>query len=146
MVAWNRLHPLYASPAEAFQAPYDRTVTALFDGEHTDEQVAAALPDSLQQLFTPAFLQQLTHPTGEFARMFRSADSVCQWAPQAPVRLYDADGDQDVAPANTRSCQAELATEGVNAPVVDAGVTDHNGSALASYPVIRSWFDTLAAR
>ncbi|GAA2277754.1 hypothetical protein GCM10010430_74550 [Kitasatospora cystarginea] len=146
VVAWNRLHPLYGSPAEAFQAPYDRTVTDLFDGEHTDEQVAAALPDSLQQLFTPAFLQQLQHPTGKFAQMFRVADSVCQWAPQVPVQLYDADGDRDVAPTNTLGCKAQLAGAGVDAPVVDAGAADHNGSALASYPLIRTWFDTLAGR
>ncbi|MGW1916719.1 hypothetical protein ACWCQS_39960 [Streptomyces sp. NPDC002076] len=122
------------------------TKTFLFDGEHTDMQVAAALPDSLQQLFTPAFLQQLQHPTGKFAQMFRVADSVCQWAPQVPVQLYDADGDRDVAPTNTRSCKAQLAGAGVDAPVVDAGAADHNGSALASYPLIRTWFDTLAGR
>ncbi|WP_035804847.1 alpha/beta hydrolase family protein [Kitasatospora mediocidica] len=146
VVGWNRLHPLYTSPAKAFKAPYDRTVTALFDGDHTDEQVAAALPDSLQQLSTPAFLEQLRHPTGEFKRMFEAADSVCRWAPRAPIRLYDADGDRDVAPANTRACQAELASAGVNAPVLDAGATDHNGSALASYPRIRAWFDSLTGR
>ncbi|MFE9425950.1 alpha/beta hydrolase family protein [Kitasatospora sp. NPDC006697] len=144
VVAWNRLHSLYGSPSEAFQAPYDRTVTALFDGEHTDAQVAAALPDRPQRLFTPAFLQQLQHPTGKFAQMFRMADSVCQWAPQVPVRLYDADGDRDVAPANTLACKAQLAHEGVDAPLVDAGATDHNGSAFASYPLIRTWFDALA--
>jgi hypothetical protein len=144
VVAWNRLHPLYASPAQAFQKPYDRTVPGLFDGEHTDEQIVAVLPGSLRQLFTPGFLARLQHPTGELARMLRQADTVCSWAPSVPVRLYDADGDRDVAPANTRACVRQLATAGVNAPVVDTGATDHNGSALAAYPLIRSWFDGLA--
>ena len=44
LVAWNRLHHLYDSPTEVFQAPYDSTIEQLFDNQHTGQQVVAATP------------------------------------------------------------------------------------------------------
>ncbi|MFC1413170.1 hypothetical protein ACEZCY_29230 [Streptacidiphilus sp. N1-12] len=144
LTAWNRLHHLYRSPAEAFRAPYAGTVEALFDGNHTDEQIAAGLPGTPEELLTPQFIHYLKHPTGVLAQILRTADTVCtDWAPRAPIRLYDADLDRDVAVADTLSCQHSLAANGVTAPIVNAGNVDHIGSALASYPKILHWFSQL---
>ncbi|MEU6235271.1 hypothetical protein [Kitasatospora sp. NPDC047058] len=146
VTAWNRLHHLYDSPAEAFRAPYADTVEALFDGGHTDEQIVAALPGTPEELLTPRFIDRLKHPAGTLARILRTADSVCtDWTPRAPVRLYSGGLDRDVAVANTESCRRALAAHGVDAPVVETADADHNGSALASYPAILAWFRGFAA-
>ncbi|MHA6765305.1 alpha/beta hydrolase family protein [Streptacidiphilus sp. PAMC 29251] len=146
ITAWNRLHPLYHSPAEAFRAPYASTVETLFDGSHTDEQIVAGLPGTPEELLTPQFIERLKHPTGALARIVRTDDAVCSdWAPKAPVRLYDGNLDRDVAVANTLSCQRSLAANGVQAPIVNAGDVDHFGSAHVSYPRILQWFQQLTA-
>jgi hypothetical protein len=147
LTAWNRLHPLYHSPSEAFRAPYDRTLAPLFDGAHTDEEIAAALAPNPQALLTPQFIAKLQHPTGVFAAMLRTADAVCTgWTPRVPVRLYAADGDTDVAFGNAVSCDRSLRAHGVDAPLVDVGPVTHIPSALRSYPLILRWFTSPAAQ
>ncbi|MDJ0345920.1 hypothetical protein QMK19_35390 [Streptomyces sp. H10-C2] len=142
--AWNRLHPLYATPSEAFLPPYDRTVERLFDGRHNEGQIIAALPGDPRKLFTPAFLHKLNHPTGAFAEALRIGDSTCSaWKPRVPVRLFATETDRDVAIANTQHCQAELQVNGVHAPIVRAGGAGHLASPPAAYPQILRWFEEL---
>ncbi|SEK68685.1 alpha/beta hydrolase family protein [Streptacidiphilus jiangxiensis] len=147
LTAWNRLHPLYHSPSEAFRAPYDKTLAPLFDGDHTDQQIVAALAPNPQALLTPKFLALLQHPTGAFAAMLRTADAVCtDWTPRVPVRLYAADRDTDVAFGNAVSCDRSLRAHGVDAPLVNVGHVDHPHSAYRAYPQILRWFETLAGQ
>ncbi|MFJ7278464.1 lipase [Kitasatospora sp. NPDC098663] len=148
LVAWNRLHHLYDSPDEVFQAPYDSTVEALFDGSHTGPQLFAGTPDTIDALLTPPGFELLRHPTGRLARALRVADSTCDWAPRVPVRLYTADADEQAANANTDHCEATLRSHGVNAAVVDLGTPDfagsrHLGSNVAGTAAIVRWFGRL---
>lgn len=148
LVAWNRLHHLYDSPDEVFQAPYDRTVEALFDGSHTGPQLFAGTPDTIDALLTPHGFELLRHPTGRLATALRVADSTCDWAPRAPLRLYTADADEQAANANTDHCEATLRTHGVNAAVVDLGTPDfagsrHLGSNVAGTAAVVRWFSQL---
>ncbi|MET8697856.1 lipase [Kitasatospora sp. NPDC004723] len=148
LVAWNRLHPLYDSPAEVFRAPYDSTVEALFDGVHTGSQLFAGTPDTLDALLTPHALAMLAHPTGALAEALRVADSTCDWAPRVPVRLYAAEADEQAANANTDHCEAALRSHGVNPAVVGLGTPDfagsrHLGSNVAATAAIVRWFGEL---
>jgi hypothetical protein len=148
LVAWNRLHHLYDSPAEVFQAPYDGTIAALFDGSHTGQQLFAGTPDTLDALLTPRGLDMLRHPTGRLAAALRVADSTCAWTPSVPVRLYSASADEQAANANTDHCEAALRSHGVNAGVVHLGTPDyedsrHLGSAVAGTAAIVRWFRQL---
>lgn len=73
------------------------------------------------------------------------------WVPDAPVRLYMATGDEQAVTANTEQCRSALRRNGVNAPVVDVGAIDHQGSRhagsnVAATPDIIRWFDTLRGR
>ncbi|MFE4513579.1 alpha/beta hydrolase family protein [Kitasatospora sp. NPDC056783] len=148
LVAWNRLHHLYDSPGEVFQAPYDSTIEALFDGSHTGPQLFAGTPDTIDALLTPHGFEMLRHPTGRLAKALRVADSTCDWAPGVPVRLYMAGGDEQAANANTGRCEAMLRSHGVSAAVVDLGTPDfagsrHLGSNVAGAAAIVRWFGRL---
>ncbi|MEU9382856.1 lipase, partial [Streptomyces sp. NPDC048279] len=68
LVAFNRLHHVYDPPAQAFRAPYHRTVEGLLDGTHTGQEVVAGTPDSLDGLLTPRGREMLAHPTGGWPR------------------------------------------------------------------------------
>lgn len=145
ITAWNRLTPLYQAPSEAFRAPYDRTVPQLFDGDHTDDQVTAGLPADPTHLLTPGFIAKLRHPTGSFAAMLNTADAVCDWTPNAPVHLFAADGDRDVAYGNAVACADALRDHGAHVSLTDVGPVVHTQSALLSYPKILTWFEKLTA-
>jgi hypothetical protein len=143
LVAWNRLHHLYDSPAEVFQAPYDRTIEQLFDNQHTGQQVVAGTPDDLDHLLTPHAVRMLRHPTGPLAVALRVADSTCDWTPQVPVRLYLATADEQVPNANSVHCQAALRTHGVDVPLVSVGAVDHlDSNRLGTAATVR-WFGQL---
>ncbi|MFD5365691.1 alpha/beta hydrolase [Streptomyces sp. NPDC127103] len=144
LTAQNRLHPVYADPAEAFRQPYAGYVEQLFDTRHTEEDIVTKLPGSVKELLTDDFYERLSHPTGGLLTALKAQDGTCDWKPDVPVRLHTAAGDTDVPIANSVSCAADLARNGVTAPVVDHGKADHNGSFKLAGPQIVRWFDRLA--
>lgn len=144
LTAQNRLHPVYDNPAEAFRQPYAGYVEELFDTRHTEEDIVTKLPGSVKELLTDGFYERLRHPDGGLLAALEAQDGTCDWKPDVPVRLHSAAGDTDVPIANSLSCAADLARNGVTAPVVDHGKADHNGSFKLAGPQIVRWFDTLA--
>ncbi|MFD8757151.1 alpha/beta hydrolase family protein [Kitasatospora sp. NPDC059577] len=148
LVAWNRLHHLYDTPGEVFQAPYDSTIEALFDGSHTGPQLFAGTPGTIDALLTPHGFDMLRYPTGRLAEALRVADGTCDWAPRVPVRLYTAEADEQAADANTDACAAALRSHGADPAVVDLGTPDfarsrHLGSNVAGTADIVRWFSGL---
>ncbi len=144
LTSMNRIHHLYDDPSEVFRAPYDTTVPQLFDGDHTDGQIAAGLPASPRELLTPQFLARAEHPTGELLRAIRESDTTCSgWTPRVPVRLYLASGDRNVAPANAYDCAAQLRSHGADVTLTDEGNVDHTTSVRMALPGILDWFETV---
>jgi hypothetical protein len=144
LVSWNRLHHLYDSPAEVFQAPYDRTIERLFDGRHTGQEILAGTPDDVSRLLTPHAVEMLRRPTGPLAEALRVADSVCtDWTPRAPVRLYMTPTDEQAASGNSVHCQAALRSHGVDAPLISVGDTDHLDSNRRGIAATVRWFSQL---
>ncbi|MBO1333135.1 alpha/beta hydrolase [Streptomyces sp. VRA16 Mangrove soil] len=136
LVAQNRLHGLYKDPSEAFRAPYADRVEALYDGDHTEEDIIKALPASAKELLTPKFYAWLRHPTGAMKEAVAANDTACAWQPDVPVRLYAGEADTDVPIGNARSCARQLG----GAPVLDQGEVDHFGSFKKAAPKIARWF------
>jgi hypothetical protein len=129
LVAFNRLHHLYDTPAQVFRAPYDRTIEGLLDGTHTGPEVVAGTPDSLDALLTPRGRAMLAHPTGRLAAALRVADGVCaDWTPRVPIRLHYADADEQAVTENTAHCHAALRARGVDVPLIGLGTPDYDGS------------------
>jgi len=145
LVAWNRLHHLYDSPAEVFAPKYAGTVEALFDGDHPGEEVVGGLPQSVDELLTADGRRLLEHPDAALSRALRVADStVSGWRRPVPVRLYRATGgDEQVAGANTDSARRQLAASGVPVTVVDVGRVDHLTSNARGTAAALAWFSTV---
>jgi hypothetical protein len=142
VTAWDRLIGLYDDPAQAFKPPYDTTVEALFDGRHSFDEIIAGLPATPADLFQPAFVQRLLHPTGSYGRLVRAGDASCEgWTPKAPVRLYYGGTDREVVPGNTASCLRSFGRSKVRA--IEVGPVGHFESWFASYPGILAWFGSL---
>ncbi|MER5966916.1 alpha/beta hydrolase [Streptomyces sp. NPDC002057] len=144
LTAQNRLHPVYADPADAFRQPYAGYVEQLFDTRHTEEDIVTKLPGSVKELLTDGFYERLRHPDGGLLAALKAQDGTCDWKPGVPVRLHTAAGDTDVPIANSVNCAADLARNGVRARVIDHGKADHNGSFKLAGPQIVRWFDALA--
>ncbi|NKY53271.1 hypothetical protein [Nocardia vermiculata] len=142
--SWNRTYHLYDSPGEAFNAPYDRTMDALFDGSHSFDEIIPALPDSPQQLLRPEFIQKLLQPNRHLAEEMAANDDLCSgWTPRGAVELFHGTEDKDVAFANSERCRQELAAGGAHAELINVGPLDHNGTAISAFPKIAAWLATL---
>jgi acetyl esterase/lipase len=139
-VAWNRLHYLYESPSAAFLPPYDRTIEALFDNTHAPEEVLPALPQTLDALFTPEFLESLTHPTGVLRDALDVGDDVCRFRPQVSTTLYAASGDRDVPIENAYGCQRAITARGGAVELVDFGEADHAQTLRRALPRVLEQF------
>ncbi|WP_329239809.1 lipase family protein [Actinoallomurus sp. NBC_01490] len=151
LVAWNRLHHLYGSPAEMFQAAYAGKVDRLFDGTTPGQEMLGALPDSIDQLLTPRGLDLLRHPSGPFAKALKAADGTCSgWVPRAPIRLYYGTGDEQAVTANTEHCRDAFQSNGLDLTPIDLGPHDYEGSrhlgtAVSGTAAIVDWFAHLPA-
>jgi hypothetical protein len=144
VTAQNRYHHFYDDPAQAFQAPYDKTAENLFDGYHPDLDVINAMPADPQELFTPQFLRRLAHPAGSVLAAEQADDTTCTtWTPRVPVRLYAADADHQVTNLNSRLCAQALASRGANVSLIDLGALDHFPSEKVALPAIVTWFESV---
>jgi acetyl esterase/lipase len=143
ITAWNRVHKLYDSPSEAFRAPYDKVVEAMFDSDHEEADVVAALPHTPQELLTDEFQAQIAHPTGALAEVLDANDDPCEWRPRVPVRLYAGEADRDVVLANSQSCLSDLKANGTrDVTLVNMGDVDHFTSGAEALPQVLTWFNT----
>jgi hypothetical protein len=115
MREWQPIYHVFDAPTDVWQDDWGAKVAGLFDGRHDDVAILKALPRRLDALFTSAFRARLAHPDGGLLAAMRDNDGACDWAPKAPVRIYAAHGDEQVAFANARSCVAALRAHGVRA-------------------------------
>jgi hypothetical protein len=143
MREWQPIYHVFDAPTDVWRGSWGAKVDGLFDGRHDDVAILRALPSRLDQLFTPAFRARLAHPDGGLLEAIRENDVACEWAPKAPLRLYGARGDEQVAFANSRSCVGTLAAHGVRAPLFDMGSTGHFGSTLRATPRVLAWFQRI---
>ncbi|MEV4740036.1 lipase family protein [Streptomyces sp. NPDC049555] len=142
--AWNRMYGLYSSPGEAFRAPYDKKVEALFDGHHTTGQIVGALPAASKDLFTEDFLNKVRKPGGVLKDRLRPLDNTCNWRPNAPVEIFHGRGDKDVDFGHATYCADQLAKNGVALRPTDVGNYDHTASVRQALPRIVKFFDESA--
>ncbi|MFJ2172502.1 alpha/beta hydrolase family protein [Streptomyces sp. NPDC087851] len=141
VTAWNRLYGLYASPSEAFRAPFDQKVERLFDGDHTGADIQRELPAASKDLFTAEFLDRIRRPGGVLKDRLRALDTTCDWRPGVPVQIFHSKGDKDVGFGNAEHCGDQLTRNHADHRLTDLGDHDHNSSVKQALPRIADFFD-----
>jgi pimeloyl-ACP methyl ester carboxylesterase len=145
LTAYQEFYGIYESAAEAFLPPYDRIVDELFDGLHSSDEVHATLPAAPDELIRSDWWQAATGDGAHaFFRALRENDTD-DFAPRAPVRLYVGTADEDVPPENAFAAARTFKLRGSASDVADLGPLDHELTAFTAFPLVRTWFDELAA-
>jgi len=143
----NSYCAVYRQPPESLLAPpYAQGVPSLFDGEHDGDQIGNQLPASPPQLFTTQFLSDYHERKQNWFLQALAENSVLQWSPRAPLRLYVGEEDKDVSPKEAQAAAAAFSSRGCDVTIVSVGRCDHNTSIFRAIPKIRSWFDELSSR
>jgi hypothetical protein len=105
----------------------------------------AALPPIAVNALRPDYLADFRNRPDHPLRVALRENSLIDWTPQAPLRLYHCAADRDVPPANARvaleSFQARGATQvGRFDPLPTA---DHGGCVEPTLLATLAWFETL---
>jgi pimeloyl-ACP methyl ester carboxylesterase len=124
--------------------PFPRTAPPLFDGAHDGAAIVTALPADPRELLTPVLLAA-EESGGDHWFLTRLAEnSLLDWTPKAPVRLYYGERDVDVSPEEAISFARRTSARGADVAAESVGDLDHDASILAAAPKVRAWFDSLA--
>jgi len=90
---WNKLE-------EIFNPPYSSTVTALFDGSKTWNEIGAQLPSEFSELIKSEYVN--SYLSGGESELTAALDenSLLNWTPNAPIHFFHGEADEIVPIAN----------------------------------------------
>ena len=136
---------IYGQPVTTLLAePYASSLPGLFDGDHGDADFAAALPKTPRELFTPEFLDAFDHGKSHWFLDALQENSLLDWKPAAPIRLYFGDKDLDVSPREAQLAFDTFSKAGCNVTLVPVGPYAHDESVMYAIPLVRKHFDNLS--
>jgi Secretory lipase len=146
-IAWiaNSYARIYGMPLDSvIREPYGSQLPLLFDGTQDGDAVVASLPAQPRDMLAPEFLADYDagRETWFLARL--AENSLLDWTPRAPLRLYFGEADVDVAPEEARAAATLFRARGADVRAISVGAVDHEGSVLVAVPQLRAWFDELA--
>ena len=134
---WNRL-------SDIFNEPYASMFPAAYDGSQelgdVNDQLPSAIDDLFKTDFTTAFL------AGQEVAIQQALEdnTLLDWGPVAPVRLYHGTADSTVSMDNTLSAYASLqANGGTSVDLVTLLGADHTGGFIPSMILAETWFDSI---
>lgn len=96
-----------------FAAPFAGQIPAFFDGSNSFKAINKQLPVELDELFVPSFLESLRAPQPNAFQQAFAANSVVDFVPQAPLRLYHSEEDQVIPPSSTLFTADQFRNEGI---------------------------------
>ncbi|WP_345156548.1 alpha/beta hydrolase [Pontibacter saemangeumensis] len=136
---WNR--PL----TDFFQEPYATKIPSLFDGTKIREEINSELPNAPASLFTPDFYAALQNPAEETAlKEAIAGNSLLDWVPETPTRLYHGTDDEAVFYSTTVSAYEAFTAEGstsVELVPIPGGM--HRTSITPMMLDVLTWFNSL---
>lgn len=134
---WNRLSSI-------FNAPYAGMMTTLFDGNHTKEEIREELPATISDLIMESFrTAYLAGEEDEFEQAV-SENSLLNWTPVAPIRMFHSNGDEIVPYQNSTTALAYFQNQGANnIELISLDSLNHVDAAVPAIIGMIEWFDSL---
>ncbi|MBI3123030.1 MAG: hypothetical protein HYZ10_01365 [Ignavibacteriales bacterium] len=133
---WNKLDTF-------FNSPYAEKLPALFNGSKTTTEINSELTNDLSKLLNQNFVNGYLNGTETTLTAAFSSNSLLDWKPTAPMRLYHGDADEYVPYENSVQAKNYFLTRGVNVELVTIPGGTHGSAALPSIVAAIEWFGTL---
>jgi len=134
---WNRL-------ADIFNEPYPAMLPGLYDGSQALSDVNDQLPTSIHALFKTDFTTAFFAGQEVAIQQALEENTLLDWGPVAPVRLYHGTADSTVSIENTLSAYASLRDNGgASVDLVTLSGADHTGGFVPSMILAGAWFDSI---
>lgn len=138
----NSYARIYDEPLESvLREPFATHVPQIFSGNLEGDAVVAALPRNPRDLFTPEALARFDAGDWGWVGRYLTENSLVDFVPAVPVRLYYGRNDVDVSPSEAQTQAKRWAAVGKDVVAEDVGPFDHNASVIEAAPRLRNWFD-----
>ena len=140
--AYNRIYG-WDILSSIFNSPYAEKIPSLFDGSKSINQIDSELTTDLTILFKKDFVDSFEAGTETTVSNALKENSLINWVPVAPLRLFHGDADQYVPYQNSVEARDYFISHGatdVGLITIQGG--DHNTSAIPSILGAVQWFDT----
>lgn len=136
--SWNRPW------TDFFQEPYASTLPDLLDGSYVTEQIHALMPARPASLLNPDFVERVRD--GRERRFLRAlaANSMHDWSPTRPVRLYHSRNDERIPFSDSRKTLQNMIRGGSRqVELIELPGDDHYNSVFGFMELVIPWFESL---
>lgn len=142
IVAYNEIYG-WNNINRVFNSPYAEKVVQLFDGTKTTSEINQELTKDLTKLFKPEFLDSFQNGTEKEFTQALIENSLINFVPKTPTRLYHGDSDEYVPYENSLRAKEYFNFYGANVELVTIKSGTHISSVLPSMSHALNWFEIL---
>lgn len=133
---WNKL-------GEFFNPPYAEMLPGLFDGTKSTGEINQALTNDVAKLFKQSFIDAYLNGTETTLTQAFIENSLLDWTPKAPMRLYHGDADEYVPYENSTKARDLFRSRGTNVELITITGGTHTSTALPAITLAIEWFGSL---
>ena len=142
LLAYDDIYDVHGGPSDVFRRPFAATVPGLFDMQHFFDDVLAELPLTARELLRPSYYAAVTSDPEHPLRVRLRQNAVDRWRPDAPIRVYHSQEDEEVAYDAALVSVERLRARGADVTVRTLS-GDHVTSWVRSMPRAVTYFKTL---
>jgi acetyl esterase/lipase len=141
-VLWSYENTLDASVevGNYFQEPYASQVPSLYDGSNDGTIINNALTDNLNELLIPEKFLGLQDQSDAVLLPAIAENSVDDWVPVSPLRLYHGDADEVVPVEDSRATLQKMEDAGGNVEYFEYGGKTHGTTFDEMLNNVIPWF------
>lgn len=144
LASYNETNSWHRPLADFFKEPHASNIPGLLSGRFDTEAISKRLPPDLASLLNPDFVDDLAH--GRERRFTRAlaANSIHDWSPASPVRLYHSKNDERIPFSDSRNAYRNMINGGSeHVKLVELPGDDHYNSVFGFMELVIPWFESL---
>jgi pimeloyl-ACP methyl ester carboxylesterase len=136
--AWRR--PL----TDFFQEPHASAIPRLLNGRFDTDQINARLPADLSSLLNPGFVKKLLDGREPQLIKALAANSIHNWSPASPVRLYHSRNDERIPFSDSKATFQNMINGGSKkVRLIELPGDNHYNSVFGFMELVIPWFESL---
>lgn len=142
-MAYNQTYDWKRPLTDYFEKKWASQLPGYINGKYYGSTINNALTPNLNELFNPSFFAFLKGIGENDLKAKLAENSVHNWKPRAPVRLYHGDADEIVPYFTSQTTFDNFKKRGAEAELITIEDGTHASSFMPMFLSVISWLDEL---